>query len=426
MPVDAAELRAALAGAIAGEVRFDRLDRAFIPPMPASTRSCRSASCLPKIEQTTCSPRWKSAPASACRSRPAAAAPRRRGSAIGPGVVLDFSKYFDRILEINAAEKWARVEPGVRARRSQSPGQAARLAVRSRHLHRQPGHHRRHDRQQFVRHPLDHSRQDHRSRPGTQGAARGRQSIIDAGPLSDAELATVRASGSGRGVLSHRSAAGPEHADGDRPPLSQNPAPRRRLQSGSHARAECLRECAIQPCHIFVGSEGTLGIMLEAKLRLVDVAEGQGAAASCSSPICSTPWKRRRGFSTHQPAAVEVIDRYILDSTKLNAEASPAARFPRSAIPAPSCIVEFYGDRPDDLPPTAGCLEADLRGAESATAFPSRAPDAGRAGAHLEAAQARARPVDGGEGGRQGDLLRRRHRRRPGAAARLHRRVPCR
>ena len=35
------------------------------------------------------------------------------GQCIGPGVVLDFSRYFDQVLEINAAEKWARVEPGV-------------------------------------------------------------------------------------------------------------------------------------------------------------------------------------------------------------------------------------------------------------------------------------------------------------------------
>ena len=30
-----------------------------------------------------------------------------------PGIVLDFSRFFDQILEINAAERWARVEPGV-------------------------------------------------------------------------------------------------------------------------------------------------------------------------------------------------------------------------------------------------------------------------------------------------------------------------
>ena len=34
------------------------------------------------------------------------------GQSIGPGVILDCSKHFDRVLEINPAERWARVEPG--------------------------------------------------------------------------------------------------------------------------------------------------------------------------------------------------------------------------------------------------------------------------------------------------------------------------
>lgn len=35
------------------------------------------------------------------------------GNALGPGIVIDFSRYMNRILEINAEEGWARVEPGV-------------------------------------------------------------------------------------------------------------------------------------------------------------------------------------------------------------------------------------------------------------------------------------------------------------------------
>lgn len=35
------------------------------------------------------------------------------GQAIGPGIVMDYSRHFDHILEINAEEHWARVEPGV-------------------------------------------------------------------------------------------------------------------------------------------------------------------------------------------------------------------------------------------------------------------------------------------------------------------------
>src|SRR5262249_16328015 len=34
------------------------------------------------------------------------------GQCIGPGVILDVSKYLKQILEVNAAEKWVRVEPG--------------------------------------------------------------------------------------------------------------------------------------------------------------------------------------------------------------------------------------------------------------------------------------------------------------------------
>src|SRR5213075_1120257 len=34
------------------------------------------------------------------------------GQSIGPGVILDFSKYLNRVLEINAGERWVRVEPG--------------------------------------------------------------------------------------------------------------------------------------------------------------------------------------------------------------------------------------------------------------------------------------------------------------------------
>ena len=35
------------------------------------------------------------------------------GQAIGPGLQIDTSKYLNRILEVNAQERWARVEPGV-------------------------------------------------------------------------------------------------------------------------------------------------------------------------------------------------------------------------------------------------------------------------------------------------------------------------
>ena len=35
------------------------------------------------------------------------------GQAIGEGLQVDISKYFNRVLEVNAEERWARVEPGI-------------------------------------------------------------------------------------------------------------------------------------------------------------------------------------------------------------------------------------------------------------------------------------------------------------------------
>ncbi len=34
------------------------------------------------------------------------------GQSIGPGVILDCSRYLNRVLEVNTLERWARVEPG--------------------------------------------------------------------------------------------------------------------------------------------------------------------------------------------------------------------------------------------------------------------------------------------------------------------------
>src|SRR6202166_4861482 len=35
------------------------------------------------------------------------------GQAIGEGIQVDTSKYYNRLLEVNAEERWARVEPGI-------------------------------------------------------------------------------------------------------------------------------------------------------------------------------------------------------------------------------------------------------------------------------------------------------------------------
>ena len=44
---------------------------------------------------------------------PRAAGTSLAGQVVGKGIVVDISKYFDKVLEINESERWVRVQPGV-------------------------------------------------------------------------------------------------------------------------------------------------------------------------------------------------------------------------------------------------------------------------------------------------------------------------
>src|SRR5207249_4837882 len=95
-------------------------------------------------------------------------------------------------------------------------------------------------------------------------------------------------------------------------------------------------------------------------LRLVGAPKAQALLviqfADLLEALAATP-----AILAHRPAAVEVIDRYVLDATRLNPEASRLRGFLKGD-PDAILIVEFYGEVTADLPPPLEALEADLRG----------------------------------------------------------------
>ena len=110
---------------------------------------------------------------------------------------------------------------------------------------------------------------------------------------------------------------------------------------------------------LFVGSEGTLGITVEAKLNLVELPRAKATFviqfADLLEALAATPL-----ILQHRPAAVEVVDKYVLDSTRLNAEATRLRDF-LEGDPAAILLVEFYADAPELLPPRLAALEDDLK-----------------------------------------------------------------
>ncbi len=75
------------------------------------------------------------------------------GNAIGPGVVADFSRHLNQVLQVDRDARTAVVQPGAILDAITAAGSAARFAVRSRPVHACARHHRRSAGQQRLRIP---------------------------------------------------------------------------------------------------------------------------------------------------------------------------------------------------------------------------------------------------------------------------------
>src|SRR5579871_1490829 len=112
MPVvDVAGLQADLAAKVRGEVRFDRLGRALYSTDASVYQIVPLGVVFPKSAADIV------AAVQACARFGVPLTARgggtsQAGQCIGPGVILDCSRHLNRVLEINATERWVLVEPG--------------------------------------------------------------------------------------------------------------------------------------------------------------------------------------------------------------------------------------------------------------------------------------------------------------------------
>jgi FAD/FMN-containing dehydrogenase/Fe-S oxidoreductase len=115
-PVDsfaqAAELESELKRSVKGEVRFDRGSRALYAADGSNYRQIPIGLVVPRDDQDVI------AAVAACRKFGAPVLPRGAGTSLAGqtcnvAVVLDFTKYMNRILEIDPDGQFARVQPGV-------------------------------------------------------------------------------------------------------------------------------------------------------------------------------------------------------------------------------------------------------------------------------------------------------------------------
>jgi FAD/FMN-containing dehydrogenase/Fe-S oxidoreductase len=349
-------LQTALSASIAGEVRFEVLDRALYSTDASVYQIVPLGVVIPKtvadVRATVAICARFGVPLTARGGGTSQA-----GQCIGPGVILDFSKYLHEILEINAGERWARVQPGCVLDDLNQAVKAAGL--------------------QFA---PDISTANRATIGGMiANNSSGTHSVIHGKTIDHVlELTVLLADGS---TIQARSVDSTELEKKFQQQDREGQCYRLiRQLAAEHADEIDRRFPKILRCvggynldrfvphagsrlnlaDLFVGSEGTLGIVLEAKLRLIELPRAKSLLvvqfADLLEALAATP-----AILAHQPAAVEVMDRVILDATRLNADAARLRDF-LQGDPGAILVIEFYGETAADLPGRLAALEADLRG----------------------------------------------------------------
>jgi FAD/FMN-containing dehydrogenase/Fe-S oxidoreductase len=305
------------------------------------------------------------------------------GQVVGPGIVVDISKYLNRIIEFNPAEKWIVVEPGVILAELNNflaphglffgpeTSTANRCCMAGMFGNNSCGSHS----------ILYGSVRDH---------------ILEADViLSDGSEATFRELSKGefqrkcdensnilessvyrkiREVLSdplNRDAITREYPHPDLKRRNNGYA----LDSLMNTDPFTGNGRAINICRLLAGSEGTLAFTTRMKLNLLPIPQVKTGIVCAHFSGIQEAVRANILILKHNPAAIEMIDDFILNCTKDNIEQNKNRFFIRGD-PKIILIVELLRDNEEELRKAAKDIEKDLRNAGFGYHFPFYTDDA--------------------------------------------------
>lgn len=351
---DATRLRAALARQLDGEVRFDQISQALYSTDASVYQILPLGVVIPKNRDDVIRT------VQICREHGVSITARgggtsQAGQAIGSGLQLDFSKYLHRVLSFEPQARQIRVEPGIVLDELNAFLRPYGLLL-----------------------PLDISTSDRATIGGMiANNSSGTRSVVYGKTLDYVHSVTALLSDGS--IVELRPLGSQEHAAKCAQPDFEGNCYRtvRRL-STEHAAEIARRYPKIlrrvggynldefvpgrEPFNLsrlLVGSEGTLAIILAATLRLVTPPKHRAMCVvqfyDLLESLAATPV-----ILKHCPSAVELVDRFILDSTRGKTEFEPLRDF-LSGDPAAVLFVEFFGDTPDEPPARVAQLERDLK-----------------------------------------------------------------
>ena len=365
--VDSDGLRRALETHVAGEIRFDKVSRALYSTDASIYQLQPIGVVVPRTKDDLVAVvelcgRFH------CPLTMRGGGTSQAGQAIGRGLIVDTSRYLNRLLEVRTEERWARVEPGIvldelntalkphGLRFAPDVSTASRATVGGMMANNSSG-----ARSVYYGKTIDHViEQDVLLSDGT---------TVNARRWTDDELATASA---GDGLLS-QSCRTVRRLAADHAGEIKRRFPKVLRRVGGYNLDAFLPDQPFDLSNLFVGSEGTLGVVLEARLNLVPLPKAKAVLAvqfdDLLESLGATPL-----ILTHKPSAVEVMDRFILNHTERSPQLHALRKGFVEGDPAALLCIEFYADDAGDLPPRLAALERDLKSGGSAHIFtePSR------------------------------------------------------
>jgi FAD/FMN-containing dehydrogenase/Fe-S oxidoreductase len=306
------------------------------------------------------------------------------GQVVGAGIVVDLGFHLKRILEIDAAGRRVRVEPGV-------VRDQLNLALRPHGL-------------MFAPETSTSNRAMIGGMVGNNSCGANslrygstRDHLLEAKVLlSDGSEAVLRAlepaelaakcAGTGQEAALYRwltrRLAEPAVAEEIR---SEFPKPEIRRRNTGYAVDLLLRQRPFDPdggpfnlCSLLAGAEGTLALATEFTLNLVPLPPGERGVLAVHLRSVHEATRANLIVLRHSPDAVELIDRIILECAGRNREQALNCAFVQGE-PGALLVVEWARATRGEIEREAAALEAELRSAGFGYSFPRLfGADAGR------------------------------------------------
>jgi FAD/FMN-containing dehydrogenase/Fe-S oxidoreductase len=348
------DLYQALSARVRGEVRFDRASRLMYSTDASIYEIEPIGVVLPRTHEDVFAT-MEIARDFKVPVLPRGAGTSLAGQTVGEAVVVDMSKYLNRVLEVNTEEQWAIVEPGV--------------VQEQLNLHLRP--------MGFLFGP-DTSTANRATIGGMMGNnSAGSHSILYGKTIDHVlEMDVIFSSGEGRTLREMKleeavARGGLEGRIADIVRANKDEIERRypkimRRVSGYNLD-EFVRNGKFNLVKLMVGSEGTLAAVHQAKVR---IERRPPATALCVVHFADIVESIRASdiILPFKPAAIELLDDMIIGLGRNSLEISRLMGFVQGN-PASVLIVEFYGQNEAELRSKLDELEAALKREKAGYAY---------------------------------------------------------